>query len=701
MILRQARRFPIYIFLIIVIFLSASLVLIYRPLQVELKASLLENFLHQTENALIIFNNSIQACSQNAQTLSSRSAIRQKAYSFVKGEVPMEELVSFTSPKWRDGVEALEGVVYAQRSIAGKTIVTYGEEPDDLPLLEEICPEALIEYIRYRDSIAVYICSPITGKGTFMGYDLVLYDAVSLLQKLNDRDIEYSLIIKDDPEYDMITDHEKKVFEKDGLIVYYQAVQGSGLLLRSSIPSNKLYAYSKALSRKFTLWFAFFSILLAFLITFIVQKKNITQIWKMKELQSRIEESEARYRMLFDQGADMILVNPISKTGETGTFTQVNDMACKIMGYSREEFLHFSPEDILAPDSENSVDGVREKLLLYGNALLEITLLAKNGKRIPAEINVHLVNLEGRSIALSVIRDMTLRKVAERTLKASEHRYSSLFNDNDAVMILVDPETGIIRDANPSACSFYGYSRKDLVGRRFSSLAVLRAENDFFDLLDSANKGRKKHFELENKSAHGTVFNVEIYTTRIVFESGPVILFMIHDISEKVKAQDRARKLNEELLAISTTDKLTGIKNRRHMEEILDWEIDKSERYGDPLSLIMFDLDGFKSVNDTYGHGRGDEVLIRIARECGLHLRSSDFFGRWGGDEFLLVTPVPEESAVILAEKIRTIIQRLNLGVTASVGVASRHMGESRKSVLERADRAMYLAKQQGGNRVL
>jgi diguanylate cyclase (GGDEF)-like protein/PAS domain S-box-containing protein len=432
-----------------------------------------------------------------------------------------------------------------------------------------------------------------------------------------------------------------------------------------------------------------------------VQKKNITQIGIMKEMQSRIEESESRYRMLFDQGADMILVNPVSESGERVAFTQVNDMACKTLGYSRDEFLKLGPEDILAPDSENSVDGILEKLLLDGKTLQEITLLAKNGKRIPAEINVHLVNLEDRSTALCVIRDITMRKVAERVLKASEHRYASLFNDNEAVMILIDPGTGIIRDANPAACSFYGYSREDLVGRRFSHLLTFGAENGFFDLLDSANKGRKKHFELENRSASGTVLNVELYATRVVFDSGPHILLMIHDISEKIKAQEKVRRLNEELLAISTTDKLTGIKNRRHMEEILDWEMDKSKRYGDPMSLIMFDLDGFKSVNDTYGHGRGDEVLIRIARECGLHLRSSDFFGRWGGDEFLLVTPVPQESALILAEKIRTMIRQLNLGVTASIGVASLRRGESRKSVLERVDSSMYLAKQQGGNRVL
>ncbi len=687
------------------IFLSSSLLLVYRPLQVELKMSLEQNFAGKAENSLIILDNTIQDFIQNAKTLSSRTAIRQEAYSFVMGEASLEELVSFSAPKWTEGVESLKGALFASRYIAGNEIASYGERPPSLPPMVTECRETLVEYLRYGDRIGVSVCTPIYEEDDLLGYDLVIFDVSSILDRIRKDNIHYRMILRDEPVYEAALQHlgsmvaENERDEK--VIAFYRAVTGSGLLLRASIPATELYSYSSILARKFTLWFAAFTVLMTLGLTFLVQKRNMRQIRMMKDLQLKLSENEARFRLLFDKGSDAILVNHISQDGKASPFIEANDIACQFLGYTREELLELTPFDVLAPEYENTVAIIREKLMLNGMALTEVTALAKNGKRIPGEINAHLFNLNGKATVLSIIRDITERKSSEKTLRDSERRYASLFHENEAVMLLVDPETGLIRDANPAACSFYEYDYDDLIGRRFSDITPGTDSRDPSDQLNQVNLGTKKHFYLENVTSSGIVHNVEIYSTKLFFDNRPVLLLMVHDISEKVRAEERAIRLNDELLAISTTDKLTGINNRRHLEEILRWELNKSRRYGDNLSLIMFDLDGFKAVNDRYGHSRGDEVLKQIARKCVSNLRSSDFFGRWGGDEFLVITPVSEDSASFLAKKLLIIIKESDLGVTASMGVTGFHQGDSLSSFLERADKSMYAAKQQGGDRYI
>ena len=160
-----------------------------------------------------------------------------------------------------------------------------------------------------------------------------------------------------------------------------------------------------------------------------------------------------------------------------------------------------------------------------------------------------------------------------------------------------------------------------------------------------------------------------------------------------------------ELKFLADFDSLTGIYNRRKIEDILMFEIERSKRYGKPLSVLFIDIDNFKEINDTYGHRKGDQVLRRVASLIREELRSTDFVGRFGGEEFLVVLPEtgPEE-AVKVAERIRRVIERADFGgvkVTVSVGVTGYAEGERCGEVLERVDRAMYRAKANGKNRVV
>lgn len=168
----------------------------------------------------------------------------------------------------------------------------------------------------------------------------------------------------------------------------------------------------------------------------------------------------------------------------------------------------------------------------------------------------------------------------------------------------------------------------------------------------------------------------------------------------------RREQLEDELRQLATTDSLTGAVNRRHFMELAAKEVNRSRRYGRPLSIMLIDLDNFKRINDTLGHSTGDQVLIRLARILRRELRKSDVFGRLGGDEFAVLAPeLDEEAASQMADRLRAAMEfqlpDSELVVTISVGVA--RYAESEESIepaLQRADQALYRSKHEGRNRV-
>ncbi len=172
----------------------------------------------------------------------------------------------------------------------------------------------------------------------------------------------------------------------------------------------------------------------------------------------------------------------------------------------------------------------------------------------------------------------------------------------------------------------------------------------------------------------------------------------------------------EQTRRMANTDGLTGLYNHRHLQERLQQEIERAERYGRPLSVVMADLDHFKSFNDAFGHPRGDELLIAVARTLRHLSRTSDILARYGGEEFTLVLPETSAGeARVLAERVRQCVAALETGdlaagapstrgdsaiVTLSLGVASWSAGDSKEALIEAADAALYQAKRAGRNRV-
>ena len=159
------------------------------------------------------------------------------------------------------------------------------------------------------------------------------------------------------------------------------------------------------------------------------------------------------------------------------------------------------------------------------------------------------------------------------------------------------------------------------------------------------------------------------------------------------------------LETLSTTDRLTGIANRLHLDTVLDKEFARAERQSTPFSIILLDIDKFKSVNDTYGHPVGDTVLVEVSKVLKSNLRSYDLVGRWGGEEFLVIcSETTAADAATVAEKLRAALAVHPIAVagsqTASFGVTTYRTGDELGDMVRRADEALYRAKQGGRNKV-
>lgn len=194
-----------------------------------------------------------------------------------------------------------------------------------------------------------------------------------------------------------------------------------------------------------------------------------------------------------------------------------------------------------------------------------------------------------------------------------------------------------------------------------------------------------------------------IISLAVFFAVMIVLLWVLASRSEELaSARTEARIFAEQ----AVTDTLTGLANRRQLDDELDRRIAGAHRHQQPLSVALIDIDRFKAINDRLGHQAGDHVLIEITRRLSGSVRTTDVLGRWGGEEFLLISPhTDHEAALELAERCRAEVADATfpaaVHLTASFGVATLVAAEDARSLVRRADHALYRAKNEGRDRVV
>jgi diguanylate cyclase (GGDEF)-like protein/PAS domain S-box-containing protein len=313
----------------------------------------------------------------------------------------------------------------------------------------------------------------------------------------------------------------------------------------------------------------------------------------------------------------------------------------------------------------------------------------------------------------------------ELALRESEARYRGLFDDVP-VALYRTTTAGQFLDANPAMIRMMGFPDRTIL---ISTNATELYEN-IVDRLRWKELMEQdeivKDFEFQARRYDGAAIWVKNSARAIKDGAGHVLCYegSLEDITFRKQSHEALARANEELKARlaeieilqeqlrerAIRDPLTNLFNRRNLEETLDQELAKADRKAYTLSLIMMDIDHFKSINDTYGHKTGDQALQSLADLIRSRIRRSDTACRFGGDEFVIVMP---EATIRLAyeraEKLRQGVQSLHLpdigihgSLTVSIGIATYPVhGTTKEDLLRAADQAMYLAKAQGCNRVV
>ncbi|WP_320129846.1 bacteriohemerythrin [uncultured Sphaerochaeta sp.] len=318
-------------------------------------------------------------------------------------------------------------------------------------------------------------------------------------------------------------------------------------------------------------------------------------------------------------------------------------------------------------------------------------------------------------------RETTLKEKS-KLLASSEELYRSIVNTSPDAILIVDKE-GMIVMASPITAELVGNPKGEIPLGKFlhdfiadESLELMKA--NFRKLFSGNLVGASEYVA---KRVDGVLFNIEVNSDVIKDVTGNAIqlVSIVRDITEKkhtesalLKSEETLRLLNEELQEknkilreSSTRDYLTKIRNRQYFEQSLQKKITTEYGKSGALSLLLLDLDKFKDVNDTWGHVTGDEVLKKTVSVIASLLPNTDWFARWGGEEFvILLENTPLDEAVRIAERIRLQTQEIqhpNVGtVTISIGVTQYIEGEALEFLFKRVDLALYRSKLDGRNRV-
>lgn len=278
--------------------------------------------------------------------------------------------------------------------------------------------------------------------------------------------------------------------------------------------------------------------------------------------------------------------------------------------------------------------------------------------------------------------------------------YARFFQTNSAPMLLIDPaREGLIVDANLAALNFYGYSLEAMCQKHTWEINMLGRQ--ILPIMQEIARlpGGHKPLNFVHKIADGTTRHVQTYAGPLEIYGEKLMLCIIHDITEQ-------KRLEQELERAAMHDALTGLLNRRQFYQLTDMGQTPQQPSDQDYSLLLIDTDRFKSINDLYGHLKGDEVLCELARNLESFVRKGDLVFRWGGEEFVLLLPhTPLETALALAEDIRASVAKISLPglprFTVSIGVAHHEPNESIDDLFKRVDSALYRAKHEGRNRVL
>jgi len=310
---------------------------------------------------------------------------------------------------------------------------------------------------------------------------------------------------------------------------------------------------------------------------------------------------------------------------------------------------------------------------------------------------------DGAPAVLMCGLDMTHQSEIEAQLRASEQNFRRLFDSLQDVYYRTNAQ-GVVQHVGPGVRRVLGYEPHEIEGRTAESYYPHSTDRDAFKAAILAD-GEVSDFPGQMVRRDGQVIDISISSHALYDHAGNFagVEGIYRDVTQR-------KNLERELQRLATTDMLTGIANRRAFLETAESAYAHSCHSGEPLTLLMLDLDHFKAINDRYGHLEGDRALVAFAQAVKSQLRASDAVGRLGGEEFGVLLPLTTlaeglEAAHRILQSVRALQLSDDTGqayrITTSLGVgAFRQSDRSLRDTLDRADQALYLAKHRGRDQI-
>ncbi|MEI7846501.1 MAG: PAS domain S-box protein [Chloroflexota bacterium] len=455
----------------------------------------------------------------------------------------------------------------------------------------------------------------------------------------------------------------------------------------------------------------------------------IHDITTRTQMEQALRKSEESYRLLAENISDVIWILDLNTCG----FRYVSPSVERLRGYSPEEVL---TQDMSQSISPNSLLILQESILVRSQAYQdgyrgfyvdEIEQPCKNGSTVWTETTTTFRTNEsnGHLEVYGVSRNIRERKQAEEALRANMKHFQDLVEHLPVAYHSLD-ESGRLIDVNQDWCELLGYRREEVLGKAFIEFWAAENRQAFAERFEVfKQKGFSDNEQIVLCKKNGSQLTV-LLTGRVQLNAAGAFdrtHSIMVDITESRQAQVAMQIANEKLILHmaeieylqtelreqALRDPLTGLFNRRYLNETIEREILRADREKTPLSVIIADIDFFKKINDLHGHQAGDKFLVEIASILKHNVRGSDIVCRYGGEEFLLVLPdTSQEAAASLAEKLRILCAGLvvphdgkELQVSMSFGVATYpEHGTQADEVIMKADKAMYQSKTSGRNRV-
>ncbi len=407
---------------------------------------------------------------------------------------------------------------------------------------------------------------------------------------------------------------------------------------------------------------------------------------RLRRSEAALRASEERFRSLFQESADVVLL-----LDAVGIVTFASASLRRVLGYEPEAWLGQTPGHRVPEEDRPALRGVWDALVAKPGSIERTELRLAHADGAYRHCSVVLRNLladETISAVVANLMDITDQVTARRELAEREETFRRLFASNPQPMWVCDVTSFLFLEVNEAAVSHYGYDRAHFLRM---SLGDIEVDEPIRTLPELAKQAGRRH-----RLADGRVIVVELTSHTINFRGRTAMLMSAQDVTDRVG-------LEEQLRHQAFHDPLTDLANRTLFADRVQRTLARLTRDDIELAVMIFDLDAFKTVNDSLGHSAGDALLIAVAERLRATLRRGDTAARLGGDEFAVLTEGQgcTSAAAALAERLIAalatpfVLAGREVVIKASIGIAVAHPGHvtTAEELLRNADVAMYSAK--------